>query len=156
MSGRSTNVGHIDFSGWLFRLLTWDGVLPIGIILVPFVIGAIFPNHEGAIVIAAVALPIVAFFVRIAVGCRHIDENNCGPIFQRVQVWLLLFGIFVLVFIDAMLMISHVMPRGALLATKEDQIAATIAVSLYLAPMIVAMYPGRAKPLPEVFNPADG
>jgi hypothetical protein len=146
----AANDGQIDFAGWLFRLLTWDGVLPVCILAVPGLIERAVPNR-GAIEFAAVALPTAFFFVRIVKGCHHIDGNHCGPGFQRLQVWALVVGVFVLVFLDAIMILSHVMPRGAL--NGGDFQVMAIMLAIYLIPMAVAMYPGRSKPLSEVWRP---
>lgn len=134
----------------MFRLFTWDGILPFCILLVPSIIERLIPNR-GAIEIAAVSLPIIFFFVRIAIGCRHIDSNHCSPRFQKIQVWTLVFGVFLLVLIDAFLILSHVMPKQAVNNPKDLMITATIIATYFLA-MSVAMYPGRSKPLPDVIQ----
>jgi len=153
MTDQPANVGQIDFAGWLVRLLTWDGALPVCILVVPSIIERIVPNR-GAIEFAAVALPILFFFVRIVTGCRHIDANNCSRAFQRVQVWALVLAVFILVFFDAIMILSHVMPKGAL--GRGDLVIFAVMLSVYFVPMAVAMYPGRAHPLPEVFRPESG
>ena len=136
----------------MFRLFTWDGILPFSVLLVPEIIERLVPNR-GAIEIAAVALPIIFFFVRIVTGCRHIDANHCTPGFQRFQVWAMVFGVFILVFIDAILILSHVMPNDAVNNRADWIIFATIIATYFLA-MSVAMYPGRSKPLPDVIQVA--
>jgi hypothetical protein len=152
MNGQSTNSGHIDFAVWLFRLLTWDGVLPIGVILVPFLMDAILPIDRGLTGLVYVGLIIAAFFVRMAVGCRYIDGNNCSPIFQRAQVWFLLAGAFVLMGIDTLLVVFLEQRGGGMFVGRQDGIFIAALVSIYLACMVIAMYPGRAKPLPEVLS----
>lgn len=153
MSCPSPSVGQIDFVGWLVRLITWDGVMPVCVIAAPFIIESVLPNRRGAIEIAAVALPIVGFLVRILVGASHIRGNCCGQWLRRIQFCMLWFAVFVLVFVDALLILAHVMPRGALVANRGDRIVLTTMAAIYLFAMAVAMYPGRAKPLPEVFRP---
>jgi Gpi18-like mannosyltransferase len=150
MDNRASNIGHIDFAAWLFRLFTWDGVLPTCMMFLPAVIEQLWPNR-GAIETATVVLPIVFFFVRIVVGCRHIDANHCSPGFQRVQAWALVLGVFILVFLDAVMILSNVIPRGAV--NLDDVVFVAIIVSIYLVPMAVAMYPGRSKPKPGVLSP---
>ena len=144
--------GHVDFSRWLFRLLTWDGVLPFCMILIPQAARLLFPNNGLVIVLLAVGVPIAALFLRIRAGCQHIDENNCGPTFQKVQVWSMVFGAFVLVLIDAMLIVMHEMGAGAFLATQGDRIVVGSMVLTYLTAMAVAMYPGRSQSLPSTLR----
>src|SRR4051812_40647542 len=94
MIGQSLSVGHVDFAGWLLRLLTWDGILPACVILTPLLIETVLPNRRGAIELVAVALPIVGFFTRIVVGTRHINRNRCGNRLRGVQRCALCLGVF--------------------------------------------------------------
>ena len=112
----------------------------------------LFPNNGLVIVFLAVGLPIAALFVRMRAGCQHIDESYCGPTFQKVQVWSMVFGAFVLVLIDAMLIVMHEMGAGAFLATQGDRIVVGSMVLTYLTAMAVAMYPGHSKPLPTTLQ----
>src|SRR5215204_4097662 len=107
MDRQTPQAGDIDFSRWLVRVFTWDGALPTCIFLIPFAAKQLLPNQGGIFVLLAVVLPIVALFIRLPVGCRHIDDNTCGPWFQKFQVWMLLFGALILVIVDALLVIAH-------------------------------------------------
>jgi len=147
------NTGPIDFGRWLGRLVSWDGVLPIGIILAPSAIEWLIPNRRGPIEFASVALPIVGFLIRFVAGKRQIESNNCGPRCRKFQFAALALGVFSLVFIDAIAMLIHLAPNRPLFAGV--MVYASLS-PIYLAPMIVALYPGRAKPLPEVFRPEAG
>ncbi|MGZ9126084.1 MAG: hypothetical protein ACXW48_23875 [Candidatus Binatia bacterium] len=147
------DTGHIDFAGWLFRFLTWDGLLPVVILLVPTIIEALLRNRRGPIELAAVALPIAAMLFRYAVGRRHIAHNNCGRRVKQFQYLALCFALFVLVVIDAFMILVHVMPKGAMIANRQEPFFLAGVFSLYLFPMAIAIYPGRTKPLPEVFAP---
>jgi hypothetical protein len=50
-----------------------------------------------------------------------------------------------LVCIDALLILSLVMPRGALWQTETDRILWVVVVSVYLLAMTFAMYPGKTE-----------
>ena len=52
----------------------------------------------------------------------------------------------VLALIDAVLMLSHVMPKGELFRADGDRLIWAILVAFYLTMMAIAMYPGREKP----------
>lgn len=145
MNNSRTNVGNTDFVGWMVRLLTWEGILPTCVFLVRGIIETLFPSR-GTIEAAAVVLPITFFFVRIFTGCRHIDANHCSQGFQRFQVWALVLAVFVLVFVDAIMILADVMPNGALVAGPADWIVIVTIILIYLVPMSVAMYPGRSNP----------
>jgi hypothetical protein len=107
MDSELPRAGHIDYARWLLRVITWDGVLPVCLFLIPLAAKFLFPIHGGVFAFLAVALPIAALFFRIRAGCHHIDANNCGPSFQKLQVWTLLFGSLILVILDALLIVAH-------------------------------------------------
>jgi hypothetical protein len=131
-----------SISSWLIRLIAWDGVLPVAILSAPFLVRWLIPDNRSAIELTAVVLPLVAFFVRYQVGRRHIASNDCGPVVRRVQVVVLCLGIFVLVLIDAVMVLCHVMPKGAAFTTTTDLIVWMVLYAIYLAAMALAMYPG--------------
>jgi hypothetical protein len=68
-------VGRVNYGSWLRRLIAWDGLLPGCIVIVPAAIEILLPNHRGAIEIAALILPITAFFLRVRAGKHHIASN---------------------------------------------------------------------------------
>ena len=128
---------------WLIRLITWDGLFPLAIWSAPFLVAWVLPNKRGAIETIAVLLPIVAFFVRYGVGRRYIASNHCHAIVRGIQVGALCLGLMVLALIDCVLMLTHVMPRGAAATTTGDLICWAVLFSVYLAMMAFALYPGR-------------
>ena len=140
------DVGLINYRSWLFRIFAWDALLPVVVVLVPTVLGFLFPNHRGPIEIAAVTLPITALFLRFAAGKRHIQTNQCGTPLRCVQYCTLCIGILELFVIDALLILSHVMPKNQLPMTDTELLVWTILIAIYLMLMAVAMYPGREKP----------
>ncbi|MDR3639662.1 MAG: hypothetical protein P4L84_38030 [Isosphaeraceae bacterium] len=143
--------GQLGVTSWLLRLITWDGVLPACIVFAPAGIELLFPNNRGAIELAAVLLPITAFWVRFSVGKRHIDTNHCGPAVRTFQLCVFCFGIFVLVFFDAAITLSHIMPQGALFSTSADILVWGIIGAIYVTSMAIAMYPGRSAKHDEEF-----
>jgi hypothetical protein len=54
MNSETQDAGHIDFAAWLIRLVTWDGVMPVCMIAIPYVTRLLFP--EGAFVFVAVPI----------------------------------------------------------------------------------------------------
>src|SRR5262245_32440927 len=95
-------VGRVSYRSGLLKVIAWDGMLPLIIILVPRAIELLVPRNRGAIEFAGVMLPIALFFVRFVVGKRHIVTNRCGAAFRCVQLCALCFGILVLLLIDSM------------------------------------------------------
>ncbi|MEX2176242.1 MAG: hypothetical protein WD872_17910 [Pirellulaceae bacterium] len=144
----STILAPIDYVSWFVRLLNWDLLLTTFVAVAPTIVALLLPGKRGAIEIVAVALPIIAFFLRARAGIYHIGTNNCGTSVRRFQRAAFALGIFLLVFFDAVMILSHIMPRGAFGLT--DYIASAILFSVYITAMAVAMYPGRMKPLIEL------
>jgi hypothetical protein len=142
-------VRQADLVFWLLRILTWDGLLPACVVLFPTVIAIVLPNNRGAIEITAVVLPIAGFFLRVSAGRRQIASNRCAARLRHVQLCAFVLGILVLTLIDAVLILSHVMPQGALFADKTDRVVWTILFSVYLASMTIAMYPGASGPVSD-------
>ncbi|MHB1037359.1 MAG: hypothetical protein ACYC35_13730 [Pirellulales bacterium] len=135
----TSSAGRIRLLSWLLTVLAWDGLLPLFVFSVPFVVEILVPNRRGAVELVAVAVPIVAFVVRYAVGRRHIATHNFSPAVRRVQFCVFVFGICSLVMIDSVLMLTHVMPKGAL---KGSGVVWAVLFSVYLTSMLIAMFPG--------------
>src|SRR5262245_48281882 len=132
------NHGQVNYGEWLLKLIAWDGALPIFIILVPTIVDLLFPNPPGAISFAPVLIPIAAFFLRFYVGKRHIDSNRCSRAIRNLQLVALCIGIFVLLLIDSLLILSHEMNRGAIVPSAGEILVLSIPFSIYLVLMAIA------------------
>lgn len=133
-------------SSWLIRLIAWDGLLPALVWLSPHAIRAIIPNHDKAIEAAAILIPIAALFLRFYMGSQYIYSNHCSRSFRRLQVVLFCLGIFLLLLIDVLLILSTILPKmppGHPVHFKE-MVLFTGVFAVYLLLMIIAMYPGPA------------
>ena len=132
---------------WLTKLIGWDGVLPILLWTTPAVLGWMIPKAEFLIELAAVFLPIAAFLIRMVVGLRMISDNHCRPALRAVQMCVFVLGVILLIFIDCMLILSHLLPPGALWQHPGDRMAFGIIFAIYFSFMALATYPGaQAKP----------
>jgi hypothetical protein len=143
---RTMPKGRIDFRSWFLTVISWDGLLPACILLVPYLIEILFPNIPAGIEIAALLMPITGFFIRFVVGKRHIASNQCSALFRGVQYFFLGLGIFVMVFVDAVLILAHIVPNGVLWADRLHCTLWAVVALIYLTSMTIAMYPGRTKP----------
>lgn len=139
-------VRHVNIGKWLFRVGSWDGLLPIFVFSFPSVVGLLLPDNRGAMEITAVALPIAAFFLRFRAGRRHIAQNHCSTVVRGLQMVIFCLGLMILLLIDAVLILAHLMPEGELFATRTDLIVWGILFGTYLVVMTVAMYPGAEQP----------
>ena len=153
---RTMPKARIAFRSWFLTVISWDGLLPPCVLLVPYLIEILFPNIPDAIEIAALLMPISAFLVRFVVGKRRIASNQCSALFRGVQYFFLGLGIFVIVFVDAVLVLAHMVPKGAVNWTDTFHCILWAAVaSIYLTSMVIATYPGRTKSniIPRSSNP---
>jgi hypothetical protein len=138
------SVGPVNYGSWFIRVVSWDAVLPFCLLFVPKLIELGFPNQRGVMEVTAVTVPIAAFLLRIRAGWRHIMTNRCSDVVQHLQFFVFCLGILPLVLLDCFMILSHLMPQGALLSTNADFIVLAIVFAIYLTLMTIAMYPGRA------------
>jgi hypothetical protein len=135
--------GYVDIWDWALRVATWDGLLPACVLAVPILIDQLCPQNRVLIDLVGGGLPIVAFLVRLLVGTWHICLNRCSELVSAIQTCLLWVAVFLFVFVDTMLILSHQV-KGVF-ASRDDCVAMAVVVSIYLPCMIIAMYPGRKK-----------
>lgn len=125
----------------VIRMVSWDGMLPALIWSSPLVLRLLLPDQPIAIEAAAIILPMAAFFLRFRVGKRHIATNACGTVMRGFQLVMLCIGIFLLVLIDAVMILAHIVPEGVAINTTDKLVFAGLYLS-YLSAMALAMYPG--------------
>ena len=138
--------GRLNVISWFWGLAVWDGLLPLGIVLVPMLVQLILPNQRKPIELIAVVVPIAALLLRLRAGNRRIWSNHCTPGFQSFQLTVFLLAIFILFIFDAILILMHIMPPGAF--TPGELRGFAILFGIYYLLMIIAMYPGR-EPIQE-------
>jgi hypothetical protein len=141
--------GRVDYGSWALRVIAWDAVLPACIAFLPLGVKLLFPDRRGVMEVTAVILPIVALLLRFRAGKRHVASNRCPKAVQRFQFCVFCLGILPLALVDCVIILSDLMPKGALFATEEDRTIWAILLSIYLGSMIIAMYPGRTIPSPD-------
>jgi hypothetical protein len=138
---------RLNVSNWIIRVLTWDTILPLILIAVPHTVHWLFPQAGKVIEVLGVLLPIVAFFVRLPIGLRHIADNHCPPWLRAIQQVALFLGIFGLVIVDAALILQiKVLEENGRFAMLI--IFSVVTFCLYLPCMVLAMYPGY-EPVPS-------
>lgn len=127
---------------WIIQLFTYDGVLPAVVLLLPGVASLAF--GAGVVIeLIAVVLPIVAFFVRSAVGLRNIEENVSGALLGALQKAALFVGLLLLVLVDAFMILTWRMPANAL--AWGDYVFTAILYGCYLFLMAIATFPGLGR-----------
>jgi hypothetical protein len=146
-------VGRVNYGSWFVRVLAWDGLVPVCVVLIPNVIKFLFPNNRGVLELMFVLTPVIALVLRMWIGSSHIATNYCSPANRRIQFWVLFFGITVLGFIDAVLIHGHLMPKGPFNDAEID--VGIVLFSVYLGAMTIAMYPGRANSQDDTHWPED-
>lgn len=134
----------IKYRDWFLRVLCWDGALPAAVFLVPHLAKRLLPDRPGIIELLAIVVPIAALFSRFIAGTRVIRSNHCAESCRQLQFIALGAALVILLLTEAVLMLSHNMPAGALFAAEKDRTVWTIFAAVYLSNMLFAMYPGRA------------
>lgn len=130
---------------WVLRVITWDGALPAFIWAFFHVLTALAPNWDDEIAVFGVLFLIVAFFLRMYAGACFIAANGRSAFVQNVQYLVFCFGLFVLTIIDGLMIAGLTSPKVAQAPGDDDTVIWTVLLSLYLVPMAIAMYPGRAE-----------
>ena len=119
------------FSDLTLLFLVWS---------IPGAIEVLFPQDPNAILVGALLVPTLAFILRVFAGRRQISENHCSRQVRRFQFAVFLLGIFLLLLVDCLLFSLHGIGGNMLL----NAILYMVLSPLYLLPMTIAMYPGRA------------
>jgi hypothetical protein len=134
---------RIDYRSWFLRVIGWDGLMPFLVASFPVVVDQGFKNPWKIVEPLVIALPIAAFFVRLAVGMRYIKTNHCAGRMRDIQLFIFIGGLHVLVLFDGMVLLSLGRPAGNLIRTRNDIYVCVGLILFYLICMTFAMYPGR-------------
>ncbi|HEY1784117.1 MAG TPA: hypothetical protein VGG30_01165 [Pirellulales bacterium] len=151
MPNTNETEGQIDYGLWIWRVISWDTLVPASLLLVPITIAEIFPRMEVALALAAALLPGVAFAIRFFAGRRQIASNWCTQRVRSRQIAALVLGILPLMFVDCSIILAHG-PPGAPQPLPVMPPAEVLwlllagCVAFYLGMMAIAMYPGRTVP----------
>ena len=137
--------GGTDKWLWGFRLLGWDGLLPVGVALVASGMDLAFAKNRIVIAVAAVVVSLGALFARGVMGIQHIQSNNCDAEIRVFQFSMLVIGMLTLLCFDAGIIVSHMDKHQPVFVTTADDFMAAAIVVIYLAAMSGAMYPGPVR-----------
>lgn len=146
----STMIPRVHYGQWLLRLIAWDGVLPVLVMIIPWFVQLQFPNRPHALELVAIVVPITAFFIRFFVARRHICSNHCTRIVRVIQTVALCLAILVLLMVDSLIILACEMPKGALFATSTDRMIWAGMYAFYLTCMAIALYPGLSVELEAI------
>ncbi|GEM_PF-489453 len=116
-----------SWSRWLVRLLSWDGLLPLGCWGVIWVVHQVFLQRRGIVELTAIVLPTAAFIVRMVVGWRsfrvgappewarsgHFLLKFLGGWVITLRLVLFFLGLATLAFLDAMVALRPLIPGMA-------------------------------------------
>lgn len=155
MNAESRKPRGASLVAWLLTLLTYDGLLPLLIFLVPIALNTLVPGRRGLVEIVSLVLPSAAFCVRWYLGRRRILTNACSRRVRTFQQCVFIPGLLLLALLDCFgVLILGTMPNAPL--HPKDRRAAIVLYLVYLVCMAVALYPGRVRvrrrPRPEVFT----
>ena len=124
----------ILLKSWALTIFCWDGLLPLVVVTIPNLISVFLPDVEAAHVIANIAIPIAAFFVRLIMGGRYFQERSQ----YAWQYLLFLLTIIYLIFIDTIIILFHEL--GDQLTASDFRILGFMYL-IYLAAMGIALFP---------------
>lgn len=141
-NGQPEMYQRVDYARWFIHLLTWDGVVPIVMWSLPFLMRRFGPpNNDQAFVFAVVGGLIVGILLRYAFGMRHIRSNYCSVRVKSLQRAGLFAMIGLLVLIETLLCFMPPIPPGGL--NMPDLIFFSVVFTGYLLVMATILYPGR-------------
>ena len=141
---------RINCTKWIWRVVTWDGVLPLVMFGLPYLIHWLLPNldvNQELPVKIGIGVICVTGAIRTWVVYLYIHSNACSQLVRKRQELAMVFGLTMLSGFDWFM--AHLVLNGRMLA-PEEQILGFCAV-LYvmsLSLMIFALYPGR-EPIPS-------
>ncbi len=135
---------------WFIRVLTWDGLVPVGLFLMSASLASMANGDLEWISLVALILPVIALLVRFYRGLRSIHKNRCSPATRAVQIGLLVLGLIMLGVLDGVIILSTTAPPGAGPFDRADdrQIWYWFGIVYWIA-MMIAMYPGQANQGPK-------
>ena len=126
----------------VLRMLAWDGLLPLVVLVVPYLVRLVLPQFPDAIVVAAIVVSIVAFFLRVYIGCCYICANQCGKWLRRFQLLTLNLGVFTLMFVETLVMVLQDLPGNANVGIGLLIVLAPF-YAFYIACMLITLYSGE-------------
>ena len=141
---------RLNWSGWLLRVLTCDGVLPVVLLATSVTLSRLSLGQGELYLILSAGIPVSAFMVRFFMGQRAIEHNHCSALTRRFQLIVLVLGLIVIALMDCLLIVLSMLPPPN--GNKAEKylilfLGFAIAYLAYLACMTFAMYPGR-EPIP--------
>jgi hypothetical protein len=124
------------YTEWGLTVLCWDGLLPVVVVGVPAIIAFALPKQDDLHVLANIAIPIVAFFVRCVMAHRHFQgEEHYG--WQGV---IFVLAIFYLIFVETLLILFGDLRNGV---RADDWYVLGLMYLVYLAMVGLSLFPFR-------------
>lgn len=137
----------LDWSGWLLRVLTWDGLVPVAMFVSSMTVARLTQGQGDWYLALTLGLPLSAFLVRFFMGRGAIERNHCSPVTQSFQSIVLVLGLIVIAILDSLLICLSTLPPGNPGGNRDKVVILYCVVAMvylaYLACMCFAMYPGR-------------
>ncbi len=139
----------LHWTGWLLRVLTWDGLVPVSMLLLSRGLTLIVVGGGGEFDLLSIILPCIAIGVRLYLGHVAISVNHCTPSVRQAQFISLLLGLILLAVIECALILAATLPPGnGPFDRAEDRQIGYWLLAAYISFVTIAMYPGREPILP--------
>jgi hypothetical protein len=157
----STRPKELDVVSWLFGVVAWDGLLPIGVYFTGRLLRFLSQRNNdvaGPLILLAsvIVLPVAAFLMRYLVGRRHIHRNNCSESTRRVQFAVFVFGVSNLALGEAWLTLFGIVPNLGPFFGQNDPYVLGAFYCIYLVAMVISMFPGARASDDEFFDFGNG
>ncbi len=134
---------RLDFAKWFFSIFSWDGLLPVFVLSLPYLIAFIPNKNPNTDILLLVSSVIVIFLIRFSIGRKKINENSCGKIVQKIQHILFSIGVFYMLLVDSFVCTIALFAMGAGGFKAKEIVIITLYILPYLFLMTIAMYPGK-------------
>lgn len=144
-AGENRRKPGIRVGAWLWQVFFWDGVLPVVVLWIPQFARNLQADRD-VVEGLAIVLPILAFFVRLAIGYRKLARNHCGPLLKTLQFGVFFMAAILLVCVDSLMILAMEMNAGAQGLTPEYMLVFSGLFAIYFLAMLFVFYPGRRPP----------
>lgn len=140
---------RINYRAWLWRVIAWDGILPLVMFGLPYLLRWLLPNVniDAMPLLARLGVMFTSESLRVWFGLSYISSNGCPREFRVRQELALVFGVCLLALFDWLM---SIVVLGGDPHMPAEYVGVTC-VGLYVLSsglLIFALFPGR-EPVPS-------
>jgi hypothetical protein len=124
--------------GWFRHVVIWDGLMNVSVVLIPFLVEAVFPLNPNILAFSCAVVPVAFLFLRFFLGLPWWSGRRLSPDWITCQKWLFGTTIISWLFFESFVMSLHFAPDSTPLILG----CLAIGCPVYFCAMGLAMYPG--------------